>query len=100
MKEWHVKHMEKTIIKYVTGLSANSTGWERRNHKKYGGLTNVCRQIDYDIKHGATKDQALLLLDKVLHDSSFSNLRKIDNALQRLSEVQGHFAPPKASVYC
>lgn len=99
MKEWHVKHMEKAIVKYVTGLSDNANSWERRNHKKYGNISNVRRQIDYDIKHGATKEQALVLLDKVRHHSSFSKLRKAENALSRLDEVQEHFAPPKVSIY-
>jgi hypothetical protein len=48
MREWHVEHMEKTVVKYVKGLSENASGWEKRNHKKYGRLTNICRQIDYD----------------------------------------------------
>ncbi|MCC2648119.1 MAG: hypothetical protein K0R16_922 [Nitrososphaeraceae archaeon] len=50
MREWHVEHMEKTVVKYVKGLSENASGWEKRNHKKYGSLANICRQIDYDIK--------------------------------------------------
>jgi len=99
MKEWHAKHLETTIVKYVTGLPANASGWERRNRKKYGSITNVRRQIDYDIKHGATKDEALVLLDKVRNHASFSKLRKIENALVRLDEVQEHFAPPKGYQY-
>lgn len=27
MREWHVEHMEKTIVKYVKGLSENASGW-------------------------------------------------------------------------
>jgi hypothetical protein len=30
MIEWHAKHMEKTVIKYVTGLSVNASAWEKR----------------------------------------------------------------------
>jgi len=30
MREWHIEHMEKTIIKFVTGLSANANSWEKR----------------------------------------------------------------------
>jgi len=91
--------METTIVKYVTGLPANASSWERRNRKKYGNITNVRRQIDYDIKHGASKDDALILLDKVRNHASFSKIRKIENALTRLDEVQEHFAPPKGSHY-
>ncbi len=95
MREWHTKHMEATIVKYVTGLAANASMWERRNNKKYGKISNVCRQLDYDIKHGATRDQVLSVLDKVRNHVSFSNVRKNENAIERLNEVQEHFAPPK-----
>jgi hypothetical protein len=27
MRDWHVKHMQDTIIKYLTGLSENATRW-------------------------------------------------------------------------
>jgi len=50
MREWHVEHMEKTVIKFVTGLSADANRWKKRQNKRYGGLSNVCKQIGYDIK--------------------------------------------------
>ena len=65
LREWHIEHMEKTIIKFVTGLSANANSWEKRQHKRYGGLNSICRQIGYDIKHGATTEQVLMLLQKL-----------------------------------
>ncbi len=92
MKQWHAEHMEKTIIKYVGGLSQNATSWEKKQHKKYGSLTNVCRQIDYDMKHGVTEDQVLLFLQSVRRNSTFSKVRKNDGALVRLEEVEGHYA--------
>ena len=30
MKQWHVEHMEKTIVRFVTGLSQDASAWERR----------------------------------------------------------------------
>ena len=95
MKEWHIEHMQKTVVKYVKGLSENATGWEKRNHKKYGGLANVCRQIEYDIKHGVTNEQVLTMFQKVRKDSSFSQLRKGNGSMERLAEVEGHFIQPK-----
>jgi len=50
MREWHVKHMEKIVVKFVTGLPETATNWEKRQNKRYGRLSNVCRQIGYDIK--------------------------------------------------
>ena len=45
MREWHIKHMEKIVIKFVTGLSESATNWEKRQNKRYGRISNVCRQI-------------------------------------------------------
>jgi hypothetical protein len=99
MRDWHAKHMETTIVKYVTGLTANASMWEKRNNKRYGRISFVCRQLDYDIKHGATKEEALSILDKVRNHVSFSNIRKNEHAMDRLNEMQEHFAPPKAFRY-
>jgi hypothetical protein len=91
MREWHVKHMENTVIKFVTGLSANATKREKRLNKHYGRITSVCRQIGYDIKHGATIEQVLLILQKIRNDSSFSSLQKNDGSMERLNELDKHF---------
>ena len=91
MMEWHVEHMQKTIVKYVTGLSENASGWERRNHKKYGKITTVCRQIEYDIRHGVTTEQVIAMVQKVRNDPSFSSLQKGNGSMERLSEVEEHF---------
>ena len=95
MREWHIKHMEKTVIKFVTGLSVNASRWEKRQDKRYGKITNVCRQISYDIKQGATIEQVLVLLQKIRNDSSFSILRKNDGSMNRLNELDKHFVPSK-----
>jgi hypothetical protein len=95
MREWHVKHMEKTIVKFVTGLSVNATRWEKRQNRRYGRITNVCRQIGYDIKQGATTEQVLLLLQKIRSDSSFSSLQKDNGSMERLTELDKHFLPSK-----
>ena len=96
MKEWHVEHMQKTVVKYVKGLSENASGWEKRNHKKYGGFANMCRQIEYDIKHGVALEQVFAMFHTVRNDSSFSELRKGTGSMERLAEVEGHFTKPKA----
>ena len=87
--------MEKTVIKFVTGLSVNASAWEKRQNKRYGRITNVCRQIGYDMKQGATIEQVLLLLHKIRNDSSFSSLQKDDQSMQRLNELDKHFLPSK-----
>ena len=95
MREWHVEHMEKTVVKYVKGLSENASGWEKRNHKKYGRLTNICRQIEYDIKHGVSSEQVTSMFYRVRNDSSFADLREGNGSMKRLDDVESHFAKPK-----
>lgn len=87
--------MQKTVLKYVTGLSPSASQWERRNHKKYGGLANMCRQIEYDVKHGATNEEVLSMFHQLRHDKSFSELRKGAGSMERLAEVEDHFTKPK-----
>ena len=93
MREWHIKHMEKIVIKFVTGLSESATNWEKRQNKRYGRISNVCRQIGYDIKQGATNEQVLLLLQKIRTHSSFLTLLKNEGSLKRLDEIMEHFVP-------
>ncbi len=95
MREWHVQHMEKTIIKFVTGLSVNASSWEKRQNKRYGGITNVCKQIGYDIKQGVRIEQVLLLLQNIRSDSSFATLQKNDDSMRRLNQLDKHFLPSK-----
>ncbi|HEX2014619.1 MAG TPA: hypothetical protein VLA68_05260 [Nitrososphaera sp.] len=90
--------MQKTVVKYVKGLSENASGWEKRNHKKYGGLANICRQIEYDIRHGATNEQVIAMFGRVRHESSFSELRRGSGSMKRLEEVEDHFTKPKSLV--
>ena len=98
MREWHVEHMEKTVVKYVKGLSENASGWEKRNHKKYGSLANICRQIDYDIKHGVSSEQVSSMFEKIRNDSRFSALRKVNGSMERLAEIENQFSKPKIRV--
>ena len=98
MRQWHVEHMQKTILKYVKGLSPNANSWEKRNHKKYGNLTTVCRQIEYDMKHGVTKDEILASFSSIHKHSSYRNLRRDSSSMVRLSDIEGHFTTPKTEV--
>ena len=63
--------------------------------KRYGKLPNVCRQINYDIKQGATIDQVLSFIQKIRDDSSFSVLRAINGSLERIEELENEFLPDK-----
>ena len=91
MIDWHIKHLEKVVLKYVVGLAENATSWEKRNNKRYGRIGIVCRQINYDIKHGATNEQVVSLLQKIRNDSSFSYLLDNYGSLERLGELEKYY---------
>jgi hypothetical protein len=91
MRQWHVEHMQKTVLKYVKGLSADANSWEKRNHKKYGGFANICRQIEYDMKHGVTKEEIFASFSKLHNHSSYQALRQEGSSMGRLSEIEEHF---------
>jgi hypothetical protein len=90
--------MEKIVLRFITGLSPNATAWEKKMFKRYGKLTNICRQINYDIKQGATNDQVLLFLQKIRNDTYFNQLRGIDGSLGRLDELENEFLPDKKNM--
>lgn len=93
MREWHVNHMEKTLLKFVTGLSEDASRWERRINNKYGRIGRVSRRIEYDIKHGVTNEQVCSFLQLIRTRSSFSGVRAHDGSMERLNEIQAYFMP-------
>ena len=30
MRDWHVKHMQDTVVKYLTGLSEDASQWQKK----------------------------------------------------------------------
>ena len=91
MKEWHVKHMEKTAVKFVTGLSEDASYWQKRMDKKYGRIGKVSKRIEYDIKHGVTNGQVISFLQLIRTESSFSEVRIHEGSMERLDEMQAYF---------
>ena len=91
MRDWHVKHMQDTIIKYLTGLSENATRWQRKLDKKYGNLTQVTKRINYDLKHGVEKQEVLAFLELIKTDQSYSELRKANDFGYRFDSLEADF---------
>ena len=98
MKEWHIEHMEKTVIKYIKGLPENASSWEKRQHRRYGGITRVYRQINYDIKHGVTNEQVLELLKTIRTDSAYLSLRNDMDCMDRLAEIENLFVHTRRAI--
>ena len=91
MRDWHVKHMQDTIVKYLTGLSENATRWQKKLDKKYGNLRQVTKRIDYDLKHGAERHEVVAFLATIKTDRSFSDLRNTSGFEDRLSSLESSF---------
>ena len=56
--------MEKLILRYVKGLPVDASNWQKRMNKKYGKLSNIVKNIDYDIKHGANKSSRRVIFPR------------------------------------
>jgi hypothetical protein len=68
--------MHKTILKYVSGLTEDEklSSWKVKQHKRYGNVVNVRRNINFDIQHGVTGEEVYEFLDKIQNDHSFSGI--------------------------
>jgi hypothetical protein len=88
LKKWHIENMEKTIIKYVKGLPVDATRWEIRKNKKYGKLSNIVRNINYDIKHGVTNEQVLEVFLRIRNEPLFLDLQNNIEAMNRLGDLE------------
>ena len=62
LKEWHYEHTEKIITKYLIRLSYDFTNWEKKHGKRLTSLPFVCKQIEYDMKHGISLDEVMSVI--------------------------------------
>jgi hypothetical protein len=91
MRDWHFGHMQKTILKYISGLTETEkhSSWRVKQHKRYGGnIFNVRRNIKDDIQHGVTREEVAEFLNKIENDSSFSDIRRISGSIQRIKDLE------------
>ena len=88
MRDWHVKHMQDTIIKYLTGLPENASRWQKKLNKKYGNLTQVTKRIQYDLKHGVERQEVVAFLTLIKTDQSYFELRNASGFAFRLYSLE------------
>jgi hypothetical protein len=88
LKEWHIEHMKKTIVKFITGLSDNHSRWEARQNKKYNNIYYVQKGLSHDIKHGVSNNEIQMFLQKIDNDSSFTDLRNKEGFRKRFLEIE------------
>jgi prephenate dehydrogenase len=88
MKDWHLEHVEKVIIRFAQGLSADASSFEKRNYKKYGTITYCMKQIEYDMKHGVKQNEVMRVFRKVRLNNKYAKLRSSTEAVARLQEIE------------
>ena len=91
MREWHVKHMEQTVVRFVRGLSDDASRWEVKLNNKYGKISKVIKRIDYDVKHGVTNEQVFSFLHLMQTDSLYSEVMGCAGSTERLNELQSYY---------
>lgn len=99
MREWHLEHVEKVILRYMKGIPPDASSFEKRNFKKYSTISSCSKQIEYDIKHGVTSEQVSELMNKIRNDESYSEIRQNQDAIQRLDELERQLNSPKKSSW-
>ena len=95
MKDWHLEHVEKVIVRFVKGISPDASSFEKRNYKRYSSVSSCAKQIEYDIKHGVSIDEVLEVVRKIRYDKQLHDLQKNPESLQRLDELQRQISSPK-----
>ena len=91
LRDWHVKHMEQTVVRFVKGLSENTTRREFRLNKKYGKIGKVLKRIEYDVKHGVTNEEVFSFLQLIRTDSNYLEVRTCEGSMERLNEIQSYY---------
>ncbi len=98
LKDWHLEHVEKVVVRYIKGVSPDASSFEKRNYKKYSTVASCAKQIEYDVKHGVTHDEVAAVVRKVRHDKQYRELQKNADAIQRLDELERQLAAPRKVV--
>ncbi len=84
MKDWHLEHVEKVIIRFAEGLSPDASSFEKRNYKKYGTIAYCIKQIEYDMKQGVEKIEVMEILHKIKLHKKHAKIRPNAEAAPRL----------------
>ena len=90
--------MERTIVRFVRGLSQNATRWEIRLNKKYGKISQVLKRINYDVKHGVTHEEVSSFLQLMKTDSIYLDDMACEGSMARLNELQSYYKESPAQL--
>jgi hypothetical protein len=88
MREWHIEHMQKTIIKYISGISDTMSMLQARQYMKYYNISNVQKTIHHDTNHGVMKEDIFLFIKKVRNHPSYYVLQSNKLAMEKLRNIE------------
>lgn len=88
MRDWHIKHMQNTIIKYITGLSDSMPSWKARQYMKFYNMANVQKAIAYDAKHGVSREEILAFIELVRTHPTYCDLQGNKLSMGNLNAIE------------
>lgn len=88
MKEWHLEHAEKAIVRFAMGLSTDASKFERRNYRKYGTVEGCIRQLEYDMHHGVQKSEINEIIRKMRRNKKYAKMRSVPQVIIRLQGLE------------
>jgi hypothetical protein len=92
MKDWHLEHAEKVIVRFARGLPASASQYEKNLYKKYGTVSSVIRQLEYDMHHGVQKDEIIQIIRKNGRSKKHSKVNSHPEAKMRLGELEKYLS--------
>ena len=95
MRDWHVEHVEKVIIRFIRGMSHESTSYEKRLYKKYGTVAHCINQIEYDMHQGVDKKEVMEVLRKIRSNKKYAGLRSDAQTIGRLVDLEEQLSGAK-----
>ncbi len=99
MREWHVEHMEKTVVKCTSRVCQKMHQDGRREiTKNMAALQISADKLNMILNMGLPASKLSLSLRKFVMITSFSTLRKASGSMERLAEIENQFSKPKIRV--
>jgi hypothetical protein len=92
MKDWHLGHAEKAVVRFIVGLSKDASEYERRLYKKHGTTASCIRQLEYDMHHGVQKQEIIDIIRKMQRTKKYSGAKSDPGARLRLEELKNYLS--------
>jgi hypothetical protein len=69
LKEWHRENMKKRLMQYIAEPSDDTSPFQKRLYKEHAGnLVDVRKSLEFDIRHGVTKEEVITFFTQLKSD--------------------------------